>query len=111
MPASARLRSTTAGGAVTRMPSASYTSAPPAVLGHADAARRDDERRTRRNIERARAVAAGAAVVEYIVVAPRDLHGVCAHRARQPDDLRRTLPLHHEAVQQSGDVRRRCASF
>ena len=60
--ASARQRSTTAGEAVIRTPSASKTSALPdlargravAVLGDAHARRRDDERGARRDVERVR---------------------------------------------------------
>ena len=57
------------------------------------------------------AIAAGAAGVEHVVVPPRDLHRVRAHRAREADDLRRPLAFHREADQQAGDLRRRGAPF
>ena len=82
-----------------------------AVLGDANAARRDDERRARRDVERARAIAAGAARVEHALVTLRHLHGVRAHRAREADDFRRPLAFHGEPDQQPGDVRRRRAAL
>ena len=80
---------------------------PVAVLRHAQSGSRGHECRGGRDIERAGAIAAGAARVEDIVERPRQLHRIGAHRPRQADDLGRTLALHREADQQRGDLRRR----
>ena len=60
-----------------------------AVLRDAQPGRRRHERRRRRNIERAGAIAARAARVEHIVERLRQLHGVGAHR---PARARRFRP-------------------
>ena len=76
-----------------------------AVLGHLDAARRDDHGGQRRDVERMRPVAAGAASVEARRAGARQRHGVRPHRAREADDLRRTLALHRQPDQQARDLR------
>jgi hypothetical protein len=55
--------------------------------------------------------AARAARVEQIVVPPRHLHRLRAHRPREADDLDRPLAFHREADEQRRDVRRRRAPF
>ena len=113
MPASARQRSTTAGDAVTRTPSASNTSALPDRLDTerlpclatrtphaATTSAAHDEM-----LKVPDAIAAGAAGIEHVVVAARHLHGVRAHRPREADDLGRPLAFHRQADEQ----RRQCA--
>ena len=80
---------------------------PVAVLGDAHAARRDDQRRDRRDVERARidrrrcrrCRTRGANGL-------RQRHRARAHRPREADDLGRPLALHRQADQQAGDLRR-----
>ena len=108
MLASCSVRSTTAGGAATlhaelledvgAAAAARHRSV--AVLGHLHAARRDHQRRRRRDVEGARAIAAGAAGVEHLAGRRRQLHRVLAHRPREADDLGRPLALHRQRGQQ-----------
>ena len=76
-----------------------------------DAAGGEHKRGAGRNIERPGAVAAGPAGIEDAIVAPRDLDGVRAHRAREADDLDRPLALHRQPDEETGDVRGRGAAF
>ena len=79
---------------------------PVAVLGHLHAARGEHERRERRDVEGVRPVAAGAAGVEARRAGTRQRHRVRPHRAREADDLPRTLPLHRQRDQEAGDLGR-----
>jgi hypothetical protein len=83
---------------------------PIAVFGDGDAARRDHQRRTGRDVEGPRSIAAGAARVEQIVMARRQRHRVRAHRARQAHDLDRPFPFHRQAHEERRDVRHRRAA-
>ena len=70
------------------------------MLRHRHAARRNHNRRGRRDIEGARAIAAGAARIEHVVDRRAQLHRVLAHRACEADDFRRPLAFHDESGQQ-----------
>jgi hypothetical protein len=76
------------------------------MLGHADTAGSHDERGSRGDIERSRAVTAGPARVEQIVAGRRQSQRSGAHRPGQPDDLGRALPFHGQADQQTPNLRR-----
>jgi hypothetical protein len=77
-----------------------------AVLRHAHAAGRDDERRDGRDVERVRAIPAGAARIEHRVMGGRELRGSRPHDAGQADDLGRAFPFHGQGDEQPGDLRR-----
>ena len=77
-----------------------------AVLRDRDAARGEHQRRDRRDVERVRAIAAGAAGVEHRRVVARQPRRPRAHRPREADDLGRPLPLHRQRDEQPGDLRR-----
>ena len=75
-----------------------------AVLGDGHPARGEDEGGERRDVERRRPVAAGAAGVEPGPLAGRQRHRVGAHRLRQPHDLGRALALHRQRDEQPRDL-------
>ena len=107
MPASARQRSTTAGGAATLTPSASNTSALPhrldterlPCLATRTPQRRDARApRTIEMLNVPRPIAAGAARVEHVGRRRVDSGTACARIVRaKPDDLGRPLALHAPA--------------
>ena len=82
-----------------------------AVLGDLDAAGGDHERRHGRDVERVRAIAAGAAGIEDVGVLPRQPGRPRAHGPREADDLGRTLALHRQRDQEPGNLRRLRAAF
>ena len=84
---------------------------PVAVFRDPDAAGRDDKRRDGRDVERVRAVAAGATRIEDVRELPRQARRPRAHGTRQPDDLGRTLTLHREADEQTRNLRALRAAF
>ena len=61
------------------------------MFGDADPGARDDQRDSRRDVERPRSIAAGPARIEHILEPPRDRQRVGAHAARESDDLGRPL--------------------
>ena len=119
-PPRARQRSTTAGGAVTRTPSASNTSALPgqarhrsvAVLGDAHAARRDDQRRARRDVERARIGRRRCRRCRTrrrsAATAAPHARASCARGRRSPSGR---SPFIARPIEQPGDLRRRGAAL
>ena len=78
-----------------------------AVLRHAGACRRGDERRRRRDVERARAVAARAGGVDEVVALRPDGEHVRAHRLRTARDLVRGLALEPQRDEEAADLGRR----
>ena len=81
------------------------------MLRDANAARGDNQRRARRDIERPRPVTAGSARVEHLLVLASERHRMRAHAAGEADDLRRALPFHRQGDEKSGDLRIGRATF
>ncbi len=81
-----------------------------AMLGHAHAARRQDQRGNGRDVERVCPVSTRSARVEYRCVGSRQLRRPLAHRPGQADDFRRALPFHGQPNQQRGDLGRQRTS-
>ena len=82
-----------------------------AMLRHADACARNDERGRRGNVERAGAIAAGAARVEH---RQRRLRSRTVppfpHHPRERRQFQRGLSLHSQRREESGDLSVRCAA-
>ena len=76
------------------------------MLGHRAAAGGGDERRGRRDVERARAVATRARGVDEVGAQGTHLDHVRAHRPGGPDELVDRLALGAQRDQQPGDLRR-----
>ena len=108
--ASRSVCSTICGGAATFTPSCFEQIRAPtparhrsiAVLRHLHAARSDDNRCRRRDIERPRTISASAARIEHVARRRRQRHRVLAHRPRETDDLLRTLTFHHQRRKKTG---------
>ncbi len=78
-----------------------------AVLRHRRARRSGHERRRRRDVERVRAVAAGADDVDHGRALRRHRHHVLAHRLGEAGDLVGRLALRAQGDEEAGDLGRR----